>query len=783
MKRPTHSSLQCVAVRRCTVLAAALLAVVPAAASLRAQEPEGPRGAVAGLIMDALTERPIAGADVELAGTDLRTRADASGRYRLENVPPGVYELTVRAIGYMPFVQSNVVVGSGKPYTANVMLNPQAIRLEALEITPSYFRAPEAARTSTQVLGREETRRAPGVQQDIVRAVALLPGVSVTSAGRNDLFVRGGAPFENLFVVDGIQVPNVNHFGSQGSTGGPLSLINIEFVQEASFSAGGYGARYGDRTASFTNIRLREGNGDRLSGELNLSATGFGLIMEGPLPGKGSFLGSIRRSYLDLIFRAADFSFVPRYWDFSFKTAHPIGRDNQLSFLLIGALDRVDFNNETADDRFDNSRILAPEQNQYFSGLTWKHFLSNGTLTLSLGRTFTEFNSEQRDSLGQTTFRSLSNEGENTLQADLSLEPGRRTTLTVGAVAHYASDLSYDTFIDGFFRLDENGIPSTLTVDTTFSAFRIAGYAEVGQGITSRLSASLGARVTHYAFIDETRLDPRFGVRYAVGSSTALIGSAGRYHQPPSYIWLVGDPANPAALDPIRSDQVVLGVERQLRPDTRLQIEVFYKWYGSYAARGFRPQAVLAPAGFEDVTNDIPFGLEPLTSVGTGRSYGVELFLQKKLSAVPLYGLVSLTVAQSEFEALDGVTRPGAYDGRVIANILAGYRFNPAWEVSGKFRLATGLPSTPFITEGIYTGRLDFSRYNAGPRLPLFHALDVRVDRRWSFRSWQLEIYLDIQNIYGRKNVSGYRWNPRDQAPEADESLGILPSIGVNVQF
>jgi hypothetical protein len=762
----------------CVLLLAALCG-----SEARGQERDAPRGAVSGRVMDAVTERPVAGADVALEGTALRTTADASGVYRLQNVPPGVYRLVVRAIGYTPYVQSDVVVGSGKPYTVNVMLNPQAVRLEAVEVRPSYFRAPERAGANTRVLGREETRRAPGVQEDVVRAVALLPGVSITSAGRNDLFVRGGAPYENLFVVDGIQVPNVNHFGSQGSTGGPLSLINIEFLQEATFSAGGYGAKYGDRTASFTNIRLREGNGDRLSGELNLSATGFGLILEGPLPGNGSFLGSLRRSYLDLIFRAADFSFVPRYWDFSFKTAHRIGRSNTLSFLAIGALDRVDFFNETADDRFDNSRILAPEQNQYFTGLTWKHFLSSGTLTVTLGRTFTKFNSEQRDSLGQSIFRSLSSEGENALQADLALEPGRRTTLTFGAVAHYASDLTYDVLLDGFYRLDADGIPSTLAVDTTFNAFRIAGYGEVGYGVSSRLTATLGARVTHYAFVGETRLDPRIGARYALGRNTALIGSAGRYHQPPSYIWLIGDPANPGTLDPIRSDQVVLGVERQLRPDTKLQIEAFYKWYGSYAARGFRPQAVLAPSGFEDVTNDIPFGLEPLASVGTGRSYGVEVFVQKKLSAVPLYGLVSLTFTHSEFESLDSETRPGAYDGHVIANILAGYRFNDAWEVSGKFRLATGLPSTPFVTEGIYTGRLDFSQYNAGPRLPLFNSLDVRVDRRWSFRSWQLELYVDIQNIYGRKNVSGYRWNPRDQAPEADESLGILPTIGVNLQF
>jgi hypothetical protein len=207
------------------------------------------------------------------------------------------------------------------------------------------------------------------------------------------------------------------------------------------------------------------------------------------------------------------------------------------------------------------------------------------------------------------------------------------------------------------------------------------------------------------------------------------------------------------------------------------------KRYGDYPARVFRPQAVLAPSGFEDATNDIPFGLEPLGSVGQGLVYGAELFLQKRLSAIPVYGLASIAVARAEFESVDGIRRPGAYDGRVIGNLLAGWRINRAWEVSGKFRLATGLPTTPFIESGPNTGQLDFRRYNAGPRLPTFHALDIRIDRRWSFRGWQLDVYLDVQNVYGRPNVSQYIWNPRIAAPEANESLGVLPTIGVNVEF
>jgi outer membrane receptor protein involved in Fe transport len=321
-------------------------------------------------------------------------------------------------------------------------------------------------------------------------------------------------------------------------------------------------------------------------------------------------------------------------------------------------------------------------------------------------------------------------------------------------------------------------------VDTSFTAFRSGTYLQAGYRLSERLQATGGLRLDYYDFAGQAlRLAPRFGLRYDLGASSSIFTAGGRYYQPPSYIWLIGDPRNPETLEPIRADQVVLGFEVRPRRDLKLQLEAFYKWYGDYPARVFRPQAVLAPSGFEDATDDIPFGLEPLTSEATGRVYGGEAFVQKKLSAVPVYGLLSLSFARAEFTSLEGRARPGRYDARFIGTALAGYRFNPKWEVSGKLRVATGLPTTPFIETGPDTGQRDYGRYNEGDRFPTFHALDIRVDRRFSFRGWQLELYVDVQNVYGRENVSGVRWDFRTDEPEFDEALGVLPTLGVNVEF
>ena len=755
-----------------------------AASPVRAQD--APQGTILGRVVSA-TGEPVASAQVELRDTEYLAVSDGQGQFAIRGIVPGVYAVRAGALGYRPVLLSNVIVGSGKPLTLRIELPAQPIELEAIEVAPSFFNEPaQEAPANTRTLDAVDTRRTPGVIEDVVRSVSLLPGVAIPSPGRNDLAVRGGAPYESLFIVDGVEVPNINHFGSQGSTGGPLSLINIEFVRETEFSSGGMGVRFGDRTASVTDIRLREGSRDGLSGTLNLSATGAGAILEGPIGSGGSFLFSARRSYLDLLFNAAGFSFVPSYWDFQLKTSHRLSDRDGLSFLFVGALDDISFNNEDEDDIYDNSRTVAPKVRQYFAGLTWDRLFSDSRLTVQLGRTFTHFETTQTlfTEPPVTIFRNLSDEGENGLRVEWASDPSRRLAWTVGNNLKFASDLTYDTELAGQVRTDASGTPRPLTVDTSFTAFRNATYVEAAVRPTERIRITGGVRADYYDFVEDGfRLSPRLGATWQVATNTSLRGSVGRYVQPPSYIWLIGDPTNPETLSPIVSDQVTLGVEQLLRPDLRLQLEGYYKSYEDYPARVFRPQAVLSPSGFDDATNDIPLGLEPLVSVGTGSSYGAELFLQKKLSEIPLYGLLSLSLSRSEYASIEGVDRPGTYDTRFIGSLSTGWRINPKWEVSGKFRIATGLPTTPFITSGPDTGQRDWALYNQGERFPTFNALDLRVDRRFSFRSWQLELYLDVQNVYGRNNINAVRWDPRVNEPEFNESLGVLPTIGVNVEF
>ncbi len=761
------------------VLALAIICI-SCATVLQAQI-ELPSGLVDGSVRSGPTQRPIENATIRVGGTELVVVSGADGRFKLR-APAGVVRLEVRAIGFAPIVRSDVVVSTGKPTTLVIELQPRIVQLSAVEVTPTYFEPTREAPVSTQRFTAEEIRRTPGSQEDVIRAVSVLPGVGVTTAGRNDLVVRGGAPFENLFVVDNIEVPNVNHFGTQGSTGGPVSLIPIEFVKDAALSAGGFGVRYGDRTSSVTTIALREGNRERRATTLNLSAIGAGAIVEGPLPNNGSLLVSARRSYLDFVFNAVGFPFIPAYTDVTVKAVQRPSTRDELSFLFIGARDRITFKNKSADNRFDNSSILGSSQDQYIAGMTWKRLLPSGVITTTLGRTWSRYDAAQRDSQNPPVliFDAQSTEGETSLRSDLTLQLSPRVELGAGTIAKYAGALRYDITLPGFARTDENGVPRPLRVDTSFTTFRQATYLQTKVQLTSTLLLTTGVRGDWYQFLRNAyRVSPRGVLAWNANESNTITVAGGRYYQAPQAIWLTGDALNPERLLPLRVDQIVVGWQRLLRADLKLQIEGYTKRYANYPGRVFRPHAVLQPTGFDDVTNDIPFGLEPLVSVASGSVRGAEILLQKRLSDVPIYGLMSASYNRTRFRALDGRTSTGAFDSPLVFNGLLGWRPNSRWEFSGRIRTAAGLPTTPFST----TGRLDFTRYNEGGRLPTFFALDARVDRRFVFRKSQLVTYVDVQNATSQKNVSQYVWDARTNSRKENASLGLLPSIGINWEF
>jgi TonB-dependent Receptor Plug Domain. len=273
-------------------------------------------GTISGQVRETNTRLPLVAANIILLGTDLGAATDDGGNFIIKNVPSNTYQIRASIIGYRSQIKTDIVVQPGKLTQVNFDLSPETIEIENVVIRADYFNKDILQPSSIKTFSYEEIRRSPGGFEDVVRALSILPGVAQADAGRNDLIVRGGAPSENLYIVDGLEIPNINHFGTQGATGGPLSYINLDFVRETSFSTGGFSAMYGDKLSSVLKIDLRQGRNDRVGGKATISATQFGLNLEGPAFIQNSnFIFSARRSYLDFIFKAAGFAFVPEYYD------------------------------------------------------------------------------------------------------------------------------------------------------------------------------------------------------------------------------------------------------------------------------------------------------------------------------------------------------------------------------------------------------------------------------------------------------------------------------------
>lgn len=739
------------------------------------------KGEINGVVISGMNKTPVFGVIITVEGTQYGAKTGTNGKFSIKNLPAGEYSVKFSSFLFDTYIMPNVIVTNVKPVQLEITLNEKMTLADSVVVTSSYFERNIETISGSRILSSEDIRRAPGVQEDVVRAASLLPGVAVAMAGRNDLVVRGGAPFENLFIIDNLEVPNINHFGTQGTGGGPLSIINIDFIRSVNFSSGAFGAKFGDKTSSITNIQLRNGNQDKFGGKAFLSATGFGLNLEGPMYEGSSYFISVRRSYLDFFFKAAGFGFIPEYWDFQGKFNFRIDADNSISFIAIGALGSVKLNNDDEDKIYSNSRVAVPNQNQYFSGITWKHITEKGLLNVTLGETYTKYSTFQNNSDNPPVrvFYNYSKEAESILRTDYEMHLMPKLFISVGNQLKWATSLNYDILIPGYLRKDQNGIPQTLSIDTSFRNYKNASYLSL-TGSVDKFKLTAGIRAEYYDYLmNKWYFSPRASILYQYKSISAITLSAGRYYQSPSYIWMLGDVNINKNLSPIESDQISVGFDHNPIEDIKVMTEAFYKVYNSYPARIYRPQSVLAPAGFDDAVSDIPYGLEPLTGTGTGYSRGIEFSIQKKLSKIPIYGLLSLTLSESIFKSLDGAERPGAYDTRFMGNIAVGYKINPEWEVSSKFRISTGMPTTPFLPDG----QKNYKEYNLGERLPLFHALDIRIDKRWNFSSIYLITYLDIQNIYARKNIQGYKWNYQKQIAEPMKTIGILPSLGITIEF
>ena len=749
------------------------------AISSSAQE-QSKYGSITGRVFDSATKDSIPLATVMINGSTLGASTNGAGYFEIKRIPPGTYEVQASAVGYAPVIQREVIVRSSEETRVSFSLTEQSIQVGEVLITGQQIIIPDLP-VSTEYLSYKEIHNSAGAFDDVIRNVSTLPGVSQSRSDRNDLIVRGGAASENLFFVDNIEVPNIDHFGTEGSTGGSVSFINLEFVDNTAFSAGGFGVRYGDRLSSVMSIGIREGRTDENHAKATVSATEVGLNLEGPVADGGSYLFSARRSYLDPVFKYYGFAFAPYFWDFLGKVSYQFGKNDKLEMLGLGAIDRIRYFNDNKQNDSSNARQLFCSENTAVGGATWRHGFESGYTMVTLRQSYGDFNYLEQGYGGGRYLSGASYERETSLRGDAVFEATKSTELSAGVEGRIPrlNVRLVTTVITTGYTTDPLVIPVNIKGDT--SSLKAAAYAQVSQTI-GHLLLTGGIREDYLALIKEkTAFSPRFSASYALSSVTKITGSVGQYSQAPAYIWLMMNPYN-RGLTYLKVNQYVVGVEHYLQSDFKISLEGYIKNYFNYPVSLTRPYIVMVNTGTEvmEVAEAYTaFGLDFLQSSGTGFANGVDLFMEKRLSETPFYGRLTLSYGETMFKALDGIYRPSDNDERWKLNIGGGYLIDERWEVTSTFRFYTGRPYTPYTVEQWERTSTDYNLARVGVN----HDLDLRVARRWTFTSTNLNCYLDIVNVYNRKQLVPPIWNPAKNIWEKPPEIGMVPSIGVSVEF
>ncbi len=737
-------------------------------------------GRVTGRVVDVDTEHPLLGVSVQLHGTQRGAVTDAEGRFEIKDVPIGTIALQFSFMGYTSVTRTDIVIRPGRTATVIVGLTVTYLRGNDLEVSAGYFSELDNKPVSTINFSGEEIRRAPGTAGDVSRIVSSLPSIAKVNDQLNSLVVRGGSPSENAFYIDNILIPNINHYPLQGSTGGPIGLINVDFIQEVDFSAGGFNASYGDYLSSVMELSFREGNREESAFQVDFHLAGAGLIAEGPLgSGRGSWMISFRKSILDFIADAVDAGFAPSYSDYQGKVTYDLSSRHKLSLLGIAGVDYVEFGQ---DRSYDDGGAFYGETDghEFVAGLNWEYsWGADGYSSTSLSYLGTRYgNLYYAAGSDQVTFDENTRESKIQLRNTNVLRFNKSLSAEFGAEGCYLIG-DYHYFETNYINQYGKWIPS-LTVSTTVETPRLAGFASLKFHLIDRIEMTIGGRFSYYKYSGRSHLAPRASLEYHLNQRSRIIAAIGIYHQPlPMFLRVLRDEFR--QLKDLQSYHYVLGFNHILWDDTRLSLEAYFKDYFNF------PLDPKQPGGFAlDDMNYYGYrrNFESLFDDGRARSYGIELIIQKRLVR-GIYGLVSASFSRSEYRAGDGLWRNRVYDNGMIFGIEGGYKPNHNWELALRWIYAGGAPYTPFnlqhsreFNEGIY----DLDQINE-LRQPDYHSLNLRVDRRYYFSGSNLGIYLSVWNAYNRKNVAFYYWNKVTGGQDTMYQWTVLPLIGIEYEF
>jgi hypothetical protein len=781
------------------------------------------QGIISGRIFNPVNNEPVPFANVLVMETEFGAISNEDGFYEIQNVPPGLYNIRASFVGYKTTTAYEVQVTLARPVQLDFELLEDASELSEVVVSSEFSRSEETP-LSVRKLNSNEIERYPGGNRDISRVIQSLPGVASTASFRNDIIIRGGAPNENKFFVDEIEVPVINHFATQGSSGGPVGILNVNLIKNVDLIAGGFPTNRMDAMSSFFEFTLKEGRRDKMATQLTLGASELTLSNEGPIGEKTTYLLSARRSYLQGLFRLIGLPFLPTFNDFQVKTTTKLNDKTELTFIGVGAIDNFVLNqdvpeDETPDERADRLYLLdaLPIQNQwnYATGLKLKRFRENGYWTFILSRNMLnnesyKYSGNDESNEDNLLFRYISQESENKFRAENSIF-GNGYTIKYGVNYQYSR-----YFINNYDRSTLAASGEVIDVESTSNFNQYGAFISGSKNFSNdRLLVTGGIRIDGADFAETAsnplnQISPRVSFSYQLKQNLYATANAGIYYQKPAYT-VLGYEDNEGVLVNqendvrfIRNSQLIAGIELLVpEKNRRFTAEAFYKHYSNYPS-SIRNGIALANLGADFGV----IGNEPVESNAKGKAYGIEFLAQQRLFS-NFYGIAALTLVRSEFTNpnTEGFV-PSSWDNRFIVSLTAGKRFGKNWEIGARWRFLGGTPYTPYdveesalISNWDLRGQpiLDFTQINA-IRLPAFHQLDLRIDKKYFFDNWNLNWYVDIQNAYNfqaqqppllipvRDDAGNILVDPNDptryQLRFLQNTAGtLLPTVGIIVEF
>lgn len=766
---------------------------------------------IKGVVIDKSTRQPLEFVNVLVVGLGIGASTDANGNFLITQVPPGIYRLQASFLGYKTELTPEYRVNHVTPYV-QIELEEENASLNEVVVTASPFQKVPESPVSLRVIGLQEIEKAPGANRDISKVVQNYPGVAFSPIGyRNDLIVRGGGPSENRFYLDGVEIPNINHFSTQGASGGPVGLIDADLIRSVKFYSGAFPADKGNALSSVLDFSLRDGDMERNSLKATLGASEVSLSSNGHFGDKTSYLVSVRQSYLQALFKILGLPFLPAYTDASFKIKTRFDSHNELTLLGLGGIDRMKLNLGIEGEDAEYMLSYLPEINQetYTVGGVYRHYSQRHVQSIVLSQSYlnnrnVKYRDNDESSEENLTLRLGSIEQETKLRME------NTSSWSVWKVKA-GFDLNYSRYKSNEYRKVFANALREYDYHTDLSLWRWGMFASVDYAAPDKsFTASMGVRTDGNNYSDKMKelwrqLSPRLSVSYRLIEGLTLSGHVGLYYQLPSYTALgfkgeEGEYVN-RHLDYISVSQESLGLSWTPNENMELSVEGFYKLYG-HMPFSLSDQIPLSCKGNDYGT----IGNEALSSEAKGRSYGVELMF-KWLLAQKLNLSSSLTIFKSEFkDGEQGSYVPSAWDNRFILNMSGTYNFPKHWSLGAKVSCIGGSPYTPYDVEKSslveawnVQGRAyyDYSRYNQ-ERLPVFGQLDVRVDKTFYLKKCMLGFYLDIQNITASKlrqpdalMSTGQIENPSAPLSEQryvmksirQESGTLLPTLGITFEY